>query len=104
MNSHDSCFEKTTHEHRVQMQRIMITNKAWCGEICSEDVNTRKGHYNFKADSDQDVSLSFSMRAKKGDKERTGLALRHQSLAFAYMRKTKLPRRRHTLKVVKKIT
>ena len=81
MNSHDSCFEKTTHEHRVQMQRILITNKAWCGEIGSEDVNTRKGHYNFKADSYQDVSLSLSMRAKKGDKERTGLALRHQSLA-----------------------
>ena len=81
------------------------------GEICSADVNTHKGHYNFKADSYLGVSLSLSLdERKKGEKERTGLALRHQSLAchtrfaLASMRKTKLLRRRQTLKVVKEIT
>ena len=29
MNSHDSCFEKTTHVQRVQMQRILFTNEPW---------------------------------------------------------------------------
>ena len=35
------------------------------GEICSADVNTHKGHYNFKADSYLDVSLSLSRCAQK---------------------------------------
>ena len=29
MNFHDSCLEKNTHAQRMQMQRILFTNKAW---------------------------------------------------------------------------
>ena len=50
------------------------------------------------------------MRAKEGGKEKTGLALRHQSLAchtrfaLASVRKTKRLRRKQTLEVVKEMT
>ena len=50
------------------------------------------------------------MRAKEGGKEKTGLALRHQSLAchtrfaLASVRKTKSLRRKQTLEVVKEMT
>ena len=58
MNSQESCFEKNTHAHRVKMQRILFSNKAWWWNLLGWR-NTHKGHYNFKADS-----LSLSMRAK----------------------------------------
>ena len=50
------------------------------------------------------------MRAKEGGKEKTGLALRHQSLAchtrfaLASVRKRKRLRRKQTLEVVKEMT
>ena len=50
------------------------------------------------------------MRAKEGGKEKTGLALRHQSLAchtrfaLASVRKTKRLRRKQTSEVVKEMT
>ena len=49
----------------MKMQRILICSQTRLGgEICLAAVNTHKGHYNFKADSYLDVSLSLSMRAK----------------------------------------
>ena len=69
------------------------------GEIRSADVNTHKGHYDFKASS-------CAQRKADGGGEKTGLARRHQSLAchtrfvLASVRKTKRLRRRQTLEVV----